>query len=1032
MSNNLTRKGLAFGTSVAFASTLFALPATAVEPGQLSLELENTTTNGSLHVLYGDSVSFDVTRDSNVDDENLRYLRYKAVATVADADDSVEVNADITYVSYDADDDQLDTLTSEDALELNTVTAANNGETANTDVADITPWHAQGIDGDNVDNDPAGADIDYSGPYSLTGSGNPTVDIVVSGTDEGDDYTTLDGSTSVTVYAWVDSNSNGVIDDGESQSEGTTITWHSLESLTYTLALDDVWEDDTTGSFTATVTPLLNEEYASFNNLDSLVDAYRHNDGDYGNRVDLDFAMDAEDGLVATDTAGDAGMLPALDSNDREFIKLHLDADDSNPEAPASATLVASERFDFQSQDVVYLSSTVSNPASLPLNWAEDEYSGSADTEEFTYTVYFHDRNGDGVEGVEVSTSIAVSDLEAEEMFVVNGVELDNGTLTNTDGEDVDAFEATTDASGAISFTIDPSSVEWTGSVRDLDFTFTAQGITWDEEDFFADLDNSGTLETSNEDSVDETHQYLRTGSDEFDFVANGNMFFALASDAEDTSVTISHTAGTDLSVDLQFTMDNMQTTDTRFRVSFTEEDTSRGYEDTDEYEFVDGRATAVIVDPDEDASEGVMTLYGDLEVREGGTWTALEEDAFTLNIEYIDDAAAADLDGISVTDANDTDRALAAGANAPVFYGFLAEASQQELSIETFNDLAKFLFANDGSGNDASNEDSEYSPESNAAATGVLWPEEDVNSVEEAAAVITGTVENDEGFGLEGHEVTFSASAGSGLWFMDWNSDDQQGSSTGNDELYSISEGTNSVVTDNNGDFEMSVLGTVAGEHTVTITSGGVTSTTTVVIDAAPDNRGDSLIELTNVNGAASEAMDVFATLVDMYGNPVEGATVNFSALGGKGYVNPSTGETDEDGVAGTKFVVQGNEVGNAQITVSYDNWAGTSITTTDAVNQVGYGDLKAWTVRISDTLAKVYVKYPELGEKLRISHQTGGSGSYETIFVKTISSENDSNLVVNENGKYIVRNIDLADGTNRIRVTSGDTTEVQVRYNR
>jgi hypothetical protein len=77
-----------------------------------------------------------------------------------------------------------------------------------------------------------------------------------------------------------------------------------------------------------------------------------------------------------------------------------------------------------------------------------------------------------------------------------------------------------------------------------------------------------------------------------------------------------------------------------------------------------------------------------------------------------------------------------------------------------------------------------------------------------------------------------------------------------------------------------------------------------------------------------------------------------------------------------------------------------------------------------------KVYVKFPTVGEKVRISHQTGGSGSYESIYVKTTSSETMQGLRIVEGvGTYIVRTIDLEE-INRIRVTVGDEVLVQVRY--
>jgi hypothetical protein len=98
---------------------------------------------------------------------------------------------------------------------------------------------------------------------------------------------------------------------------------------------------------------------------------------------------------------------------------------------------------------------------------------------------------------------------------------------------------------------------------------------------------------------------------------------------------------------------------------------------------------------------------------------------------------------------------------------------------------------------------------------------------------------------------------------------------------------------------------------------------------------------------------------------------------------------------------------------------------------SEQGFAEVSAWTKRISDTQLKVYVKYPTVGEKVRISRQTGGSGDYETVYVKTTSSETMQGLRVVEGvGTYIVRTINLSN-INRIRVTVGGSELVQVRYN-
>jgi hypothetical protein len=97
-----------------------------------------------------------------------------------------------------------------------------------------------------------------------------------------------------------------------------------------------------------------------------------------------------------------------------------------------------------------------------------------------------------------------------------------------------------------------------------------------------------------------------------------------------------------------------------------------------------------------------------------------------------------------------------------------------------------------------------------------------------------------------------------------------------------------------------------------------------------------------------------------------------------------------------------------------------------------VSYGEQSAWTKRISDSQVKVYVKFPEIGKKLRILHQTAGAGDYRTVFVKTISATDDEALrVVAGVGSYIVRTIDL-EQINRIRIRVDDAELWKVRYNR
>ena len=183
----------------------------------------------------------------------------------------------------------------------------------------------------------------------------------------------------------------------------------------------------------------------------------------------------------------------------------------------------------------------------------------------------------------------------------------------------------------------------------------------------------------------------------------------------------------------------------------------------------------------------------------------------------------------------------------------------------------------------------------------------------------------------------------------------------------------------------------------------------------------------ISSVNSAASRLTIASGDQVTVSGERL--STVSKVTIDGKEAVLSSSTATGFSFIApegltpGTYDLVIYSSIGNLTYLDAF-------VVTAASIAAASYGDVKAWTQRISDTQAKVYVKYPTIGEKIRISHQTGGSGPYETIFVKTIASESDSALTVNSNGSYIVRTIDLED-INRIRVTVGDNRMVQVRYN-
>jgi hypothetical protein len=265
-----------------------------------------------------------------------------------------------------------------------------------------------------------------------------------------------------------------------------------------------------------------------------------------------------------------------------------------------------------------------------------------------------------------------------------------------------------------------------------------------------------------------------------------------------------------------------------------------------------------------------------------------------------------------------------------------------------------------------------------------------------------------------------------------------------GSAEVYE--KGSITVWTDINGVADVDISSQYAGKQVLTVTAGGATATKDIYFGATGADAGTSLAIDMPLTATPGSTFQVTGTLTDKFGNPVNaGATalsVSYSGPGIAFGTLPTT--TDANGQFKFAVLLGANDSGTGTVTASYDQngdsdfvdakdlTASKSLTVGSGTFSGTYGTVSAWTVLQDDGTAKVYVKFPTVGERVRIGHQTGGSGSYETIYVKTTSSETMDGLrQVAGVGTYVVRTIDLDSGTNRIRVTVGDDTLVQVRYN-
>ncbi len=264
------------------------------------------------------------------------------------------------------------------------------------------------------------------------------------------------------------------------------------------------------------------------------------------------------------------------------------------------------------------------------------------------------------------------------------------------------------------------------------------------------------------------------------------------------------------------------------------------------------------------------------------------------------------------------------------------------------------------------------------------------------------------------------------------------------------VRAGSITVWTDANGVADVSVSSQRAGAKVMTVTAGGVSSTKDIVFAEAGDTAGVELDLDVPTTATPGSTFQVTGTLTDFFGNPVSTTagrvSVSYDGPGIAFGTLPT--RTDANGEFKFAVLLGANDNGTGTVTASYDQGGDSDFTGTldgdEDINvtasvTVGsgsfsgtYGTVSAWTVDQGDGTAKVYVKFPTIGEKVRIGHQTGGSGSYETIYVKTTSSETMDGLrQVAGVGTYVVRTIDLESGTNRIRVDVGDDRLVQVRYN-
>jgi hypothetical protein len=114
-------------------------------------------------------------------------------------------------------------------------------------------------------------------------------------------------------------------------------------------------------------------------------------------------------------------------------------------------------------------------------------------------------------------------------------------------------------------------------------------------------------------------------------------------------------------------------------------------------------------------------------------------------------------------------------------------------------------------------------------------------------------------------------------------------------------------------------VASNTTGAKTLTVSNGSVSATVVVTFDKAGSTAGAkvALGDLAALS-QAGRSVDVSAVITDVFGNPVQGATVTLSATGVGYLANNGTTTSDASGKVTAKLIVGAAETGDAVVTAS------------------------------------------------------------------------------------------------------------------
>jgi hypothetical protein len=236
---------------------------------------------------------------------------------------------------------------------------------------------------------------------------------------------------------------------------------------------------------------------------------------------------------------------------------------------------------------------------------------------------------------------------------------------------------------------------------------------------------------------------------------------------------------------------------------------------------------------------------------------------------------------------------------------------------------------------------------------------------------------------------------------------------------------GSTTIKTDASGAYgDVMVLSTVAGKHTVVVTSGSGTATEDVFVAAAAADAGSKVTITAPASVEAGRTLQISAVVADKFGNAVDTSVAAAAAdivvtYSGPGLiVGTFPTETDASGMVNFNVLMGSNDSGTFVATVTYRPTGSAGLAATNVVGSasivvgtvVDVTELSGWTSLKEDNQVKVYVKNVIGAGKVQI--MVNGK---ETTWTRAMSAtEVDGASLRNAGGAYyLVRTITLSKGS-------------------